>query len=246
MAISDPVSLGATATATDNAATYTHTTTATAPAGAKIVVACAWSSNGVPGTMTVSGGGLSGWAQDHRVTSGISLEPAAEMWSAEAPAGLASGTVITFDPSSAVCFGMNMAACYVVGVAATAYEDASAGAARFGAANTTAAWATGTLDTTGEGVGIAFAYADGLTDPGSSAPDANTTELNQSYNTTDQWGAVLNFRRRANAGTVANGGTWSNDPFFNDIVVAVAYKAATVVEEDPLIFRKRRSRMTSW
>lgn len=222
MPIGTPATLGAVATATNNQATYTLTTTATVPAGGRVIVGVGWAASGAAGTIaSVTAGALSLVEDDSRVSGiyGVGL------WSAAAPSGLASGSTITVDPSASTCFGFNINAAYVEGVATSSYEDASNGAVRVGSANTTAAWASGTLNSTGEAVGFAMAFADGSNSSGSSV-DGNSTELSDVFNATDAWGSVLYYRKRADAGAVAVGGTWALDPGFADAVSAVAYKAA--------------------
>jgi hypothetical protein len=94
MAIAFDASLGGTAFTTGTSTTAAHTTTAAAAAGSRIIV-CVGDFSPTVTVSSVSGGGLT-WvkdAQDSTTTSGHSARGA--VFSADAPAGLASGTTIT-------------------------------------------------------------------------------------------------------------------------------------------------------
>jgi hypothetical protein len=71
--------------------TVTVTTTAAAAAGSKIFACFSWWNSGVA-TLTVAGGGLT-WSSRVQVNGGGGDRYA--IWSADAPAGLASGSTIT-------------------------------------------------------------------------------------------------------------------------------------------------------
>jgi hypothetical protein len=228
------VSLGATY---DGSSAYTHNIAAAVPAGALVVCVVAFTKTGTAINPTVSGGGLT-WTKDAQFSAtggGFCGEIA--VFSAPAPAGLASGTTLT--AAGTVDFGMFIGAVYLEGVdtGASRVSGTPPGQVIIGPAS--AAWASGAESVPDASCGlIGFAYGD--TDPASSSPAATWAELFDVHTATVEWDITAIFKEITVSGSNNAQGTWASTPAAYAAAM-VAYKAVQprygfVNFQDPGVF----------
>ena len=194
MPITFGTSLG-TAVGTTPGSTWTLTTTGAVPAGGTVVVGVAWFNAST--TYTVSGGGLT-WTMPAAKTDGSSRNVAQAF--APAPAGLASGTVLTITVASG-SFTNSAAACYANGADTLDVNGT-------GGIGSTQAWSGSITTLDPNTIVFGFAYNDGLA-AGTSTPGSGYTEWCDFVN-----GADVNvfsgvYQIVSSAGAYTPGGTWS-------------------------------------
>lgn len=212
MAIGTPTTLGSSPSIAS--VTHTHATTATAPSGALIIVVAGWGS-GTDRTATVTGGGLT-WTTDQSNVSAGGYKLRIGVFSAPAPAGLASGTTLTLTTSGADD-GANIAACYVTGVdVGGTRKDASTGSAAV-----TASWDTTAATTTNaDDLIIGGSFGDG----NRTSTATVGTELFDFQNATNAWSMTVTYQIVASTGSKSLTGTWSAS--VDQVAGFVAYKSA--------------------
>lgn len=189
------------------------TTTGAVAVSGFIVLCIGWFSTDVDPT-SISGGSLT-WALDKR--SGIN-GATMSIASAQAPAGLASSTVITVGlPVGAQV--PTLGAMSFTGVKTSSPVDGTP-VGPTGAS--TAAWATASYATAAGSVIVANAWNPNTAS--GSVPDANSIESFDSRNAGDGTSAIGEYRIVSSAGSYAVGGTWGAAVDWGNI--AVAYLAA--------------------
>lgn len=212
-------------------ASWAFNTTATVASGGFIVVVIGWF-GGTPSLSSVSGGSLT-WAVD--VTGfGGSLPSALAIASAQAPAGLASGTTLTITLTD-VAVGKFATALSFTGVKTSSALD---GIPPAQTENTTAGWATGSYSIQAGSVIVGGVWQDNVSTNTPVAPSLEASEQNSPFNT-----LVAEYRIESSAGSYTVAGTLSGAAEWT--AAAAAYLAPSV---SPAILQpgKRRSRQTSW
>ena len=223
MAIGTPVSLGTTA---DAGATdpYTLSTTAVVPAGALVVLCVATGNDTTPPTFTVDGGGLT-WTED-KAQAGSAGTPQWRyaVWSAPAPAGLASSTTLNLDigTGSGTTYSGLMVAFYIEGVSLESdrvnMSDSAFDTAPDGTWDSTASATT--LDNTIL-IGLGFHDAAGTV---TSTATGSATELHD-IESTDNIAITTTYRIVSAASSYGATGTWSGG-VATDGAIVVAYKSS--------------------
>jgi len=209
------------------------TTSAAVAVGGRIFVGVGMDTSGADMTVSVVSGGSLTWIVEGTLTdqtfgfgAGVGLAYA------DAPAGLASSTVITATLVGGPAFDAVIAASSYLGISGVRdveRTDVLAGGT---------AWATGSL-TTSEGGEIVITAACGRFGV-SNTPTAPGIE-DQDYDGTSRNSIIILQRRiEASAGSYALAGTFSTaqDSF---AAVTAAYKAAAVIEESPILLRPTMS-----
>lgn len=188
-------SLG-TAVGTTPGSTWTLTTTGAVPAGGTVVVALGWFN--ASATYTVSGGGLT-WTMPAAKTDGSSRNVAHAF--APAPAGLASGTVLTFTVASG-SFSNGAAACYVTGADTLDVNGT-------GGSGSTVGWSGSITTSDPNTIVFGFAFNDGLAS-GSETPGSGYSEWCDFVNGADVNVFAGVYQVVSSAGAYTPGGTWSS------------------------------------
>lgn len=210
MAVTFDQALGTGAQSVPGATAGTVTTTGAVPAGGMVVFK-AGRFNSAGTTLTASGGGLT-WATGHTIASGsIRLY----LFYAFAPAGLASGTVLSATPSAA-SNDFTMCAASYLGV-----DSAVSPVAFGGAAASTAAWATGSIAASSGNALIGGAYGDGALS--TSTPTGPAVER-VDFNSATTSGSITLVDKLSVAGSDSLAGTWSGA--LGHIALGVAFQAA--------------------
>lgn len=220
MAIGTPTSLGTPVASAVTATTRTLTTNATAPTNSLIIAVCMWGAVASQ-TGTMSGGGLT-WTTDQTnawAFSGFTFSIG--IFSAPAPAGLASGTVLTLTGSAGI--DANISVFYDTGLDLTSSrKDVSNGQGAL-----TANWDSGSAsNTNADGLLVGGSLIDGSAFGGSmtSTPAAGETELFDWINSGDDWAATVAYKIVSATGSQKISGTWAASA--NQVSAFVAYKAA--------------------
>jgi len=176
----------------------TLTTTAAAAANTRIFLFVNW--NHTSRTLTsVSGGGLT-WAVDVQVRDGSRFHGA--IASASAPAGLATGTVITATFSGSVAHGLIAAASFV-GIASTNPVDRTSTNTQRGVA----AWTDSITTTNANDLVLGWSGLDAVT---TSTPGAPSIEIHDFSNSAYDQSATSVYRIETTAGAKTVAGTWLN------------------------------------
>jgi hypothetical protein len=193
--------------------TMALTTSATAASGTRIFLFADW--NNPSRTLTsVSGGGLT-WTVD--VQNKDSSRYHGAIASANAPAGLASATVITATFSGAVTHGLIAAASFS-GIAATSPVDITASNVQ----KTAPAWTCSVVTTNPTDLVLAWSGLDTITTSTTTAPNSEIHDLSDSVYGESGTSA---YRIDSTAGTKTVNGTWaSSSGSTANIVVCAAYK----------------------
>src|SRR4029079_1473739 len=123
MPIGTPTTIG---TNTLDGDAVTLTTSAAVPSGALAVVCVGWGHDVARTLSSISGGGLT-WSIDHQQPFSGAIEWGFAVVSAQAPAGLSSGTVLSTAFSGSI-FGSLIAGSYTTGLAPSSPVDVHAGA----------------------------------------------------------------------------------------------------------------------
>jgi hypothetical protein len=228
------LSIGNNIVSDGGATTIAFTTNQIVAAGSFIVVCIGWFTSVT--LSSVAGGGLS-WLIDKQGSGGDASDGNAIV-SAQAPAGLASGVTITATLSGATSPARAIGGSSFTGIATSSPVDVTAGPTQV----STAAWSTGNMAIVAGSLIVAVDFNEG-TNSGNT-PTAPSAELWERTHA-DGFECVAEYRIESSAGSYAVAGTFGAATKNNN--VGVAYLAAAgAVDEDPLIFRRRRSRMTSW
>jgi hypothetical protein len=220
MAIGTPTSIGTTASASATA-TQTHTTTAVVPSGALVIMLCGWGF-ATDRTGTMSGGGLT-WTTDQTNVWTFGYNFRFGIFSAPAPSGLASSTVLTLTLSGNGDGGA-LAGCYVTGLDQTgSREDNSTGA---GASGT--AWNTGTATTSNaDDLIIGGSLIDSTT---SSTATGGASELFD-FTHPNAWTFTVAYKIVSSTGSQSLTGTWVASA--NHVDAFAAYKGEAGIPWDP-------------
>lgn len=229
MAIAFDQNLGAAqdATGTTSTTTIALTTSAAAVTGSRVFVVVNWF--GVRTLSSVSGGGLT-WVVDKSQTNGSDRVAIA---SADAPSGLASGTVITATLSG-VATGKAIGGASATGIVtgSSGYLDVTGG--NNPAAGT--AWTSGNITTTNANdFIIAVAMADTSNNGMSSTPTSPSIEIHdQPFNAAGE-GMTSAYRIETVTGTIAIAGAWNLSATVGTTVAIASYKAAAAAAKIPIV-----------
>ena len=200
----------------ENAATTTMTLTtgATAAAHARVLLFVNW--NHASRTLTsVSGGGLT-WTIDAQTKDSSKYHGA--IASADAPAGLAAGTVITATFSGSVTHGLIAAASFT-GIAAISPLDGTASSIQ----HTASAWTGSVTTTNATDLVVGWSGIDSIT---TSTPAAPNIEIHDLSNSVYGESATSAYRIETTTGTKTINGTWlSTAGSTANNTTVVAYKA---------------------
>lgn len=197
-----------------SATTIPFTTTQTVAVGALIVLGISWGGNTAT-LSSVSGGGLT-WVIDKQAVGAVGNQGCAVV-SAQAPAGLASGTVITATFSAAVV-GRGIGGLSLLGVATSSPLDNTSGPTDF---NGVTAWTTSTLIAAGS---VIVAVAHGSQTNDSSTPTAPSVEALDFNGGAGTFCETVCYRIEPAGGTYTVAGTWTGNEI--GTAVAAAYKVA--------------------
>jgi len=225
MAITYDADLGSTGTVA-SANSVALTTSAAAAAGSRVLVSCGWI-NINPVITTVTGGGLT-WVVDKELKCADGTNNVAII-SADAPAGLASSTVITVNWAFGAVYRMICADSFkgIVG-GASGYVDTSVSNDMVA---TTTNWTTGNVATTLAGDLIYAAMdADALNGTNTAtAPSIETHDFHIPANSDTV--LATEYRIESSASTYTVAGTLTVGSSSRLAVVGVAYKqSADVIE----------------
>jgi hypothetical protein len=179
--------------------TVTVTTTAAAAAGSKIFACFSWWNSGVA-TLTVAGGGLT-WSSRVQVNGGGGDRYA--IWSADAPAGLASGSTITST------IGVGGGGQFLNVVSYTGLATGTTADATNTATGTGASWSSGSAtNISADALFIGGAGVEATTST-TSTPTAGTEIAGSDvYSATAQQGTAAGYTIAATVAARAITGTW--------------------------------------
>jgi hypothetical protein len=214
MAIGTPTSIGTNSGA--GPTTLNLTTTGAVPVDGLIVIVGCWGFASAR-TATASGGGLT-WTTDHTQGFTSGYEYRLGIFSAPAPAGLASSSTLTLTAGGGNVDGLLMAASYTTGLDQSGTrEDTSTGT---GASINT--WSTGTASTTNaDDLIIGGSFHDGLAT--NTATGGATEVTGQDFQFAgNAWSMVVEYKIVASAGSQSLTGTWTATT--NQVCAFAAYK----------------------
>jgi hypothetical protein len=222
-----PTAVGNITTHTTDATTVNLVTTGAVPAasGTWLFEILGFVSPVTRPTATVSGAGLSGWTQI-ALQQGTDGDPYdLQVWAADASAGVSSGVSIA-NAFTGSKYGINAAAFYISGVAASSIVDGTP-ISTFRAAPT-GSWASGsyTPGQTDDTI-LAVAFGDGLATGGSTPSGTVATEITgtDATDTTNQW-IVADYLTGATTSAVNGQGTWATTPSQADMAMVFGVKVA--------------------
>lgn len=194
------------------ASSVSFNTTAAVASGGRVVLICGRWQLASTSTMSITGTGGLTWAQDHTVSSGTLR---ISVFSAPAPAGLASGTTLTVSFSTA-------SNDTIIGAGSFLGIDTVGTVVAFnGGAASTAAWSSASVAATSGNALIGGAFCDGLN--ATSTPTAPGVELFD-RNIVGQSESLVEQYKLSVAGSDTIAGTWSGA--VSHVAIGVAYKAA--------------------
>jgi hypothetical protein len=202
--------------------TVAFTTSVAVPAGDFITldIGAAYTS-GTPTVTGISGGSLT-WTIDKQASAAV-VGPNVGLVakaSAQAPAGLASGTTITATFSASAAGGRSIAGASFTGVATSSPVDGTPPAVASFTATT--AWATGSATIAAGSVVTGMAWQ--ATSNFTSAPTSPSLEEYDINGGAASFSATGAYRIEASSGSFTVAGTWSGSA--SGLALAVAYKAA--------------------
>ncbi len=225
MAIGTPTSLGTTA---DAGATdpYTLSTTAVTPSGALIVLATLTGLTGGALTYSVNGGGLT-WTEDatNGGASGGSFWKYS-IWSAPAPAGLASSTTINLDigTGSGSTFSGLMSAFYITGVSVLS-DRANMTDSSYTTGSGVNTWdSTASSTTLANTILIGLGFSDNA-GANSSTATGSATEIHD-FASSDNINLTSTYRIVSATGSYGATGNWLANTGGPSGAIVVAYKDA--------------------
>lgn len=200
------------------ATTIPLTTTQAVAAGALIVIPVGW---GDPAqTLTsVTGGGLT-WTIDKQGNATNGSAGCGAIVSAQAPAGLASGTVLTANYSGTVV-GRAICGFSLLGCPTSSPVDTTSGHTDY---TGTTAWTTASTTIAAGSILIGSSHCTTTND--TSTPTSPSLELFDFGGGAGTFGQTVCYRIQASGGGFTVAGTWSGSE--QGTVIAVAYKAAAV------------------
>jgi hypothetical protein len=201
---------------TDNVSrkTITLTTSAAAASRSRAFVFVNWN-NGTRTLASVTGGGLS-WTIDRQAKDTSNYRGA--IASADAPAGLPSGTVITATFSAAVTHGLIAAASFT-GIASTSPLDAANNCAQGGVA----AWTCSVTTTNASDLVLGWSGIDANTTSTAAAPN---TEIHDFGDVNYHGWATSAYRIESSSGSKTVNGSWlAATGATANVTVVAAYKA---------------------
>lgn len=237
MPIGTPTTIG---TNTLDAGAVTLTTTAAVPSGALVVVCVGWGNTVARTLSSISGGGLS-WSVDKQQAFSGALEWGFAVASAQAPAGLASSTVLSTTFSGAI-LGSLIAGSYTTGLQTSSVVDVSDGAG-----GSSDPWdTTATTTTVADTLVIGGCFRNGNN---TNTPSGGASELHDFVLVAEDWAQCTEYKILSAIGSASLTGTWTTAAGVPDWSAAfVAYKGIPSVTPDTQTrrYRIRRSRMTSW
>ncbi len=196
------------------ATTASFSTTGAVAAGGKIIVGVSWYNNV---TVSVAGGSLS-WTQDESFNSADDANRRAALFSADAPAGLASSTSITVT-ASGNAFNLGLCGAYITGAATASWEDIGGGSSSASSGTMSVSITTTTADTAVFFFGWAEFASVGST------PLSTYSEAVDFINSVDGALCALDYRIVSSTGTYTPGATFDDTGSHGWVGVAVAYKA---------------------
>jgi hypothetical protein len=198
--------------------TIAFTTTSPVASGGFIVLSVGWF-DGTATLSSVAGGGLT-WTIDFQGKAGVTSDRVA-LVSAQAPAGLVSGTTITATFSAATPVAREIGGTSFTGVATSSPVDVALGAA-VAVSPSAAGWTSGSLSVAAGSVMVATCYNEsGNFTNTVTAPSLQAVLMPNAASPTSQ---VTCYRIESSAGSVSVAGTWSTAATSG--TGAVAYKAA--------------------
>lgn len=217
MALSAPTSLGTTG-AVGFGTTASITTGATVTAGGLILATVAMSlGGGSSANVTFAGGSLT-WAKDVQKQGVTTPDMYVCIFTAQAPAGLASGTTITAS-FTASANNWHLSAAFITGQNTTSALDATS-AGNGGTAN---AWTGGGVTTaTADALVYGLCHRDALT---TSTATGSFTEVHDFQNSSQSTTLTTVYRIVAATGTYTPGGSWVSGAA-EWVSTGAAYKAA--------------------
>lgn len=223
-----------------SATSIPFTTTQIVAANGFIVVNPTWGDQ-TRTLSSVSGGGLTWTIDKQGVSSGLQNVGCAVV-SAQAPAGLASGTVITATYSGATV-GRGISGSSFTGVATSSPVDVTSGPTDF---TGTTAWTTGSTTIAAGSLLIAVAHCSTTNDTSTiTSPSIEAQDFGGGAGT---FGQTVGYRIELAGGSFTVAGAWSASE--QGTVVAVAYKAAAggVVTRprSPIVSREAQRRASRW
>jgi hypothetical protein len=192
--------------------TMTLTTAGAAAAGSRVFVE--WN-NSTRTLTSLAGGGLT-WTVDFQAKESNNNHLA--IASANAPAGLPSGTVLTATFSGSVTHGLIAAASFT-GIAGTSAVDGTGSTTGAGVR----AWSASVTTTNATDLVLAFSTIDANTTSTATAP---ATEIHDFGDVNFYGWATTAYSTAAAAGAQTIAGTWAaNTGAIGNLTIAVAYKA---------------------
>ncbi len=217
MPIGTPTTIGTNTNAAGSSGTLT--TTAVVPSGALIVLGVGWGQSPARTLSSVSGGSLS-WTIDHQQPFSGAIEWGYAVVSAQAPAGLASGTVLTATMSGAE-LGLLICGSYTTGLATSSPVDV-----HDGAGGSSDPWdTTATTTTVADTLVIGGCFRNG---DNTNTASGGATELHDFIYATEQWAQCSEYKILSATASTSLTGTWTVAPGVPDWSSAfVAYKMAT-------------------
>lgn len=174
------------------------TTTASVPAGGKIWVWVGWAAATTLNTVADNSGSPLSWTIAATVANGNAKQ--ALVW-ADAPAGLASGTVIT------ATFSAASGSRYMQGAYSTAVKAGAAAAVAAPGTGGTTNWASGALTVPAGSILIGGCYSGSGTTTVTNTPTGGNTELHDQNIATDS--ALTSCYQMGSDTSIAAQGTWS-------------------------------------
>ena len=217
----DQINIGELSDAGSVVATSVLTTTQTVAPNALIVLTANWYTTGSAVLSGVSGGGLTWTIDQHLESAGGEC---AAMISAPAPAGLPSGTAITFTYSDTSATDRLMAGSSFLGMNLTANRINRSNA--FIPIYTTN-WSAPVLTTDVPTLVVGMATSAGNGNP-TSTPDSGEVEAHDFHNSSGQHSQVVNYEIATTPGFHQPSGAWSSDQSAtgDKKAISVAYCAA--------------------
>lgn len=221
-----------------SATTIALTTTQNVASNGFIVLPVGWG-DATKTLSSVSGGSLT-WTIDKQGNAGNGSNGCSAIVSAQAPSGLASGTVITATYSGATV-GRAIGGTSFTGVATSTPLDTSSGPTDFAA---TTAWTTASTTIAAGSVLVGVAHCTNTND--TSTITSPSVELQDFGGGAGTFGQTVGSRIEPAGGSVTVAGTWSGSE--QGTTNAAAYKAAaaTALPPRPMIVDTAVSRASNW
>jgi hypothetical protein len=212
------------------------TTAASAASGSLIVLSLTWVSTSET-LSSVSGGGLT-WSIDKQATNaGSAGFICSAIVSAQAPAGLASGTSITATLSGSALGGRSLGATSLTGIATSSPLDTTSGPTSNSGSGT--AWAS--ASTTIQAGSILLGLAVDFSSADTSTPTSPSVEAHDFGAGGTSFEQTVVYRIEPSAGPYTVAGAWSAS-VDNWSVICAAYKAAAATPRSLVADTRRVAR----